>query len=41
MSMVRCDQCSRAIDSDDDPDCFIEEDRVLCESCRDEQEEEE
>lgn len=39
MSMVRCDDCSRPIDSDDDPDCFIETSPTttvcLCETCRD------
>ena len=24
MSMIRCDRCDRYIDSDDDPDCFVE-----------------
>lgn len=47
MSMIRCDRCSNLIDSDDDPDCFVDDprhsipphpDRVLCEPCRDEQE---
>lgn len=41
MSMVRCDECNRAIDSDDDPECFVPGevtatsiDRVYCQSCR-------
>ena len=43
MSMIRCELCSRLIDSDDDPECFVEEfwtgttperDGVLCEPCR-------
>jgi hypothetical protein len=44
MSCIRCDGCSRIIDSDFDPDCFVEvgnmraqtKDVVWCESCRDE-----
>ena len=38
MSMIACQLCSRYIDSDDDPDCFVEEDGrelVMCASCRD------
>lgn len=42
MSMVMCERCDRMIDSDDDPDCFVENpglpgsmgDQVLCEWCR-------
>lgn len=42
MSMIRCEQCERLIDSDDDPECFVENpglpgamgDEVLCEWCR-------
>jgi hypothetical protein len=35
MSMIRCDRCERLIDSDDDPECFVEKtDEVLCEWCR-------
>lgn len=43
MSMCRCDRCSRAIDSDEDMECFVEHpahsisgapDIVLCEPCR-------
>lgn len=44
MSMIRCDRCSRLIDSDDDPECFVEVDNdegiasylgAFCEWCRD------
>ncbi len=41
MSMIRCDRCDTMIDSDDDPECFVEADKidkrdhVWCESCRD------
>jgi hypothetical protein len=43
MSMIRCEMCSRLIDRDDDPNCFVEQfwtadgdkDAVLCEPCRD------
>lgn len=42
MSMIRCEKCSFNIDSDDDPECFVENpglpgtmgDEVLCERCR-------
>lgn len=43
MSCIYCDECCRLIDSDDDPDCFVERhspmcllpvERVLCERCR-------
>ncbi len=42
MSMIRCEDCSRLIDSDDDPDCFVyvgnykrlHDDKVMCEPCR-------
>lgn len=35
MSMICCDQCGAFIDSDDDPECFLENpDAVYCESCR-------
>lgn len=42
MSCIHCDDCCRLIDSDDDPDCFVEAgnplglplERVLCERCR-------
>ena len=41
--MIRCDECDRMFDSDDDPDCFVEagnmrrmtKDAVICEGCRD------
>lgn len=43
MSVIRCEGCSRLIDSDFDLECFVEtgnmrrlhETVVLCESCRD------
>lgn len=43
MSCIRCDGCSRIIDSDEDPECFVEvgnmraqtKDVVWCEPCRD------
>lgn len=44
MSMVNCTRCDRYIDSDDDPDCFVDDPRhslkgnveiILCEPCRD------
>lgn len=42
MSMVMCESCDRPIDSDDDPECFVEvgnmrrlhQTKVLCEPCR-------
>lgn len=42
MSCIHCDECCRLIDSDYDPDCFVDRDaplhlpveRVLCERCR-------
>ncbi len=40
MSLIKCDKCDAIIDSDEDPDCFIEnltghgEDYVACERCR-------
>jgi hypothetical protein len=34
MSVIRCDQCSRQIDTDDDAECVVG-DEILCESCRD------
>lgn len=43
MSVIRCEICAHLIDSDEDPDCFVEEfwtannedkDAVLCEQCR-------
>lgn len=43
--MIVCQCCSRYIDSDDDPDCFqldtSGKDRILCEVCRDEDDDEE
>jgi hypothetical protein len=44
MSMICCEQCGHLIDSDDDPDCFVEvgnmrrlhKEIVLCEGCREE-----
>ena len=43
MSMCVCENCDAYIDSDDDPDCFVEignmrrlnQTMVLCENCRD------
>ena len=35
MSMMRCDGCSKLIDTDDDPDCFDSEGHGFCEPCRD------
>lgn len=42
MSMVRCEECERFIDSDEDPECFVEvgnmkrlhKEIILCEPCR-------
>lgn len=37
MSMCICKSCGHWIDSDNDPDCFIETkygDSILCETCR-------
>ena len=42
MSMCVCESCDRYIDSDDDPDCFVEvgnmrrlhQTKVMCEPCR-------
>jgi hypothetical protein len=42
MSIVICERCDQQIDSDNDPDCFVEtgnmrrlhETTILCESCR-------
>lgn len=44
MSLIRCDSCDAVIDSDDDPDCFIEApdcipyvkalEAVMCGRCR-------
>lgn len=40
MSMIYCQGCGFLIDSDEDPGCFDEKAiRVLCEICRDEQDE--
>jgi hypothetical protein len=38
MSILLCERCGDAIDSDDDPDCFVEQpfkDVVHCQGCRD------
>ena len=41
MSMIRCERCDTNIDSDDDPECFVEvpwlnmAERVWCVPCRD------
>lgn len=48
MSVVICQRCDALIDSDDDPDCFVEtgnmrrlhETTILCEPCRERREEE-
>ena len=43
MSVIRCDRCHDFIDSDEDPGCFVEvpwlnlDERVWCESCREEE----
>lgn len=40
MSMICCDDCGDFIDSDEDPDCFVEvpwlnlADKIWCEGCR-------
>ena len=34
MSIITCDECGDVFDSDADPDCFIINDYVVCESCR-------
>ena len=42
MSIIRCDSCGFLIDSDDDPDCFLDDlwttpedaNGVLCLKCR-------
>lgn len=41
MSMVRCDDCSRLIDSDEDMECFTQEGNgpIRCENCREGEEE--
>lgn len=44
MSLICCKSCDRVIDSDADPDCFVEtgnmrrlhKETVLCEPCREE-----
>jgi len=44
MSCVRCDSCGDIVDSDSDPDCFIEHlgtklpDSIACEPCREDME---
>lgn len=46
MSMDRCSGCDRPIDTDDDPECYVEVGNMrrlhkticLCEFCRDERE---
>lgn len=41
MSCIRCERCDTNIDSDNDPECFVEvpwlnmAERVWCEQCRD------
>ena len=43
MSMDRCSSCERVIDSDDDPDCYVDTSPTTtvcrCEWCRDDAEE--
>lgn len=49
MSWCTCDRCSAYIDSDEDPDCFVEVGNmrrlhktvILCAGCRDERERQE
>lgn len=44
MSWIKCSNCGQAINSDNDPDCFVyvgnykrlHSETVLCEPCRDE-----
>ena len=45
MSITVCEHCGDLVDSDDDPDCFVQEwahpknaggMEVICETCRDE-----
>lgn len=44
MSMIACSECRRLVNTDDDPDCFVEVGNmrrltstiVLCEPCREE-----
>lgn len=48
MSICTCSNCARYIDSDDDPECFVEvgnmrryhETIILCETCREERDDE-
>jgi hypothetical protein len=44
MSMCVCKNCDAYIDSDFDPDCFIDIDEhetiILCENCRDDRDDE-
>jgi hypothetical protein len=48
MSMIKCAGCDAMIDSDDDPDCFVEVGNMrrlhrtiaFCEPCRERREEE-
>ena len=38
MSMLRCDECERVVDSDDDPDGFYvpaRPNQFICKHCRD------
>lgn len=32
--MMRCAHCARLVDTDDEPDAFVEDGRRLCEACR-------
>lgn len=35
MSIIRCQRCDYVIDSDDDPECLVNDgDLIACESCR-------
>lgn len=35
MSMMRCDECERLVDTDDDPDSlYVKKRECLCKGCR-------
>jgi hypothetical protein len=36
MSMCICKRCGFFVDSDEDGGCFMDDDSVCCEACRDE-----
>lgn len=44
MSLLHCERCAGLIDTDDDPECFVEigheEEICLCERCRQRHEDE-